>query len=275
MKNLLKFTFIFALFFALSLKGQSVQYFGKAMPGGLIVAKAPGCVLATLNNDTLKIDPRGYFIFGFDRDAKGTFLLKVKFKSNRVAFKKFVLHKRKYKVQRINHLKRKYVRPPKKDLKRIVKERKIKNEKRKLIGKIDTAFYAAGFIRPVKGGRISSLFGSQRILNGVPKSPHNGLDIAVPCGTSVYAMTDGIVRLVADNFYFSGNFILIDHGQGLSSVYLHLQKTFVKEGEIVHKGEKIGEVGSTGRATGPHLHWGVMWYKKRIDPALVLKIRLK
>ncbi len=265
---------LFLLIFQFGTKAQSIEYYGEAIPGGLIVAKAPGAVLATLNKDTLQIDYRGYFVFGFDRDARGKFLLKVKFKDNRVVFKKFVLKKRKYKVQRINRLKKKYVTPPKRDLKRIARERKIKKEKRSLIGKIDTAFYAAGFIRPVRGGRISSLFGSQRILNGVPKSPHNGLDIALPKGSPVFAMSDGIVRQVAKNFYFSGNFVLIDHGQGLSSVYLHLQKAFVKEGEKVHKGEKIGLVGSTGRATGPHLHWGVMWRNKRIDPAEVLKIKL-
>jgi len=271
-----RFFVIPLLLFVFSLtKAQSLSLYGKAIPGGLVVAKAAGCVLATLNNDTLKVDSSGYFVFGFDRDAKGTFLLKVKFPDNRVVFRKFILPKRKYRIQRINHLKKKYVKPPKRDWKRISRERKIKKEKRALIGKDATAYFKAGFVRPVKGGRISSPFGSQRILNGVPKSPHNGVDIAVPRGTPVYAMTDGIVRLVAHNFYFSGNFVLIDHGQGLSSVYLHLSKAFVKEGQFVKKGEKIGAVGTTGRSTGPHLHWGVQWYDKRIDPLTVLKINLK
>ncbi len=266
--------FLLGVVLVLNVFAQSIKFYGKAIPGGLIVAKAPGVVLATLNGDTLKIDKRGYFVFGFDRDDKGKFLLKVKFRNNKTVFKRFVLPKRKYKIQRINRLKKRYVTPPKRDWKRIAKERKIKKEKRRLIGKIDTAYFAAGFVRPVKGGRISSLFGSQRILNGVPKSPHNGLDIALPKGTPVYAMSDGIVRQTANNFYFSGNFVLIDHGQGLSSVYLHLSKICVHEGDFVRKGEKIGEVGSTGRATGPHLHWGVMWKNKRIDPASVLKINL-
>lgn len=273
MKRILS-ALLFVFLFLLTAKAQSVKYYGEVIPGGLIVAKAPGCKVVTLNGDTLKHDSRGWFVFGFDRDAKGTFLLKVKFKNNRVAFKRFTLPHRKYRVQRINHLKKKYVTPPKRDYKRIARERKIKQEKKSLIGKIDSAFYSVGFVRPVKGGRISSPFGSQRILNGVPKAPHNGLDIALPPGSPVYAMTDGIVRLVAKNFYFSGNFVLLDHGQGLSSYYLHLRKTFVKEGQFVHKGQKIGEVGSTGRATGPHLHWSVMWYKNRIDPGTVLKIKL-
>ena len=103
---------------------------------------------------------------------------------------------------------------------------------------------------------------------------HNGLDIAVPRGTPVYAMTDGVVILTADNFYYAGNHIILDHGQGVNSFYLHLSKILVKEGQFVKKGEVIGKVGTTGRSTGPHLHWGVQWFSKRVDPARVLKIKL-
>ena len=124
----------------------------------------------------------------------------------------------------------------------------------------------------MKGGRVSSVFGSARILNGIPKNAHNGYDIAAPIGTSVYAMTDGIVRLAADNFYYPGNYILLDHGQGLNSQYLHLSKMIVKKGDRVKKGQKIGEIGTTGRSTGPHLHWGVQWYLRRIDPARLLEL---
>jgi murein DD-endopeptidase MepM/ murein hydrolase activator NlpD len=126
----------------------------------------------------------------------------------------------------------------------------------------------------IRGGRITGIFGSQRILNGVKKSPHNGLDIAAPEGTSVYAMTDGIVRLTGKNYYYNGNFVFIDHGQGLSSLYLHMSRLNVKDGQIVKKGVKIGEVGTTGRSTGPHLHWSVQWYNKRIDPECLLKINI-
>ncbi len=264
---------IFAILFT-TIRAQQVELWGRAIPGGLIVGKATNAVQVRLNKKALKVDGAGYFVFGFDRDAKGKYLLAVYFKNGKSFRKEFKLKKWKYFVQRINRLKRKFVTPPKKYYKKINRERKIKREKKKLIGKIDTAYYAAGFIRPVKGGRISSKFGSQRILNGVPKSPHNGLDIALPAGTKVRAMSDGKVILVANNFFYSGNFVIIDHGQGLTSSYLHLRKIYVREGEFVRKGEIIGEVGSTGRATGPHLHWSVMWYKNRIDPNETLKIKL-
>jgi len=267
---------IVLVFFLLvsTLPAQEVKLWGRAIPGGLIIGNAPSAVNVKLNGKNLQIDNNGFFIFGFDRDDKGIFTLNVKFNNGKNFSKKFKLLKRKYYVQKINHLKEKFVKPPHKYLKKIERERKIKSNKRKLIGEINKAFYSVGFVRPVKGGRISSKFGSQRILNGVPKSPHNGLDIALPTGTKVRAMTDGRVILTANNFYYSGNFVLIDHGQGLTSTYLHLRKILVKEGDFVRKGEIIGEVGSTGRATGPHLHWGVMWYKKRIDPNEVLKIKI-
>ncbi len=268
-----KRTIIFLLLLFSILNAQNVKLRGRAIAGGIIIGNAQGVNSVTLNKNTLQIDSAGYFIFGFDRDATGNYLLTVNFKNGETFQKLFRIRKRKYFVQRINRLKKKFVTPPKKFYGKIRKERKIKREKNKLIGRINKAYYSAGFVRPVKGGRISSTFGSQRILNGVPKSPHNGLDIALPAGTRVKAMTDGKILLTARNFFYSGNYVLIDHGQGLTSRYLHLRKIFVREGQLVHKGEVIGEVGSTGRATGPHLHWGVMWYNKRIDPNEVLRIK--
>lgn len=251
---------------------QDLELYGEAIPGSIVIGHNEGCQYALLNNDTLQVDENGYFVFGFDRDDKGEYLLKVKLGSGKVVFKRFRLPARKYVIQRINNMKKKYVTPPKKEIDRIVKERNIIKEKRKQIGRIDSALYAVGFIRPVKGGRLTSIFGSQRILNGKPKNAHNGLDIAAPRGTPVYAASDGRVIFVADNFYYSGNFIIIDHGQGLNTSYLHLSKTYVKEGDYVHKGDKIGAIGTTGRSTGPHLHWSAQWYNKRIDPAILLKI---
>ena len=142
------------------------------------------------------------------------------------------------------------------------------------IGELQTPLFRKGFIRPIKGGRISSVFGSQRILNGIPKNMHNGLDIAVPRGTPVLAMADAVVNLTTDNFYYAGNYIVLDHGQGLNSMYLHLSEILVEEGQRVNKGDVIGKVGTTGRSTGPHLHWGVQWYSKRIDPEHILNIKL-
>lgn len=245
---------------------------GEIIPGGLVTGVASNVSEIYLDKLKIKTDSTGHFILGFDRDDTVKQSLKIIYKDNRIEMKELVPAKRQYDIQRINQLEQKYVSPPKELQERIEKETKIIADARLLINNTDTAYYLSGFMRPVEGGRISGVFGGQRILNGEAKSPHNGLDIALPEGTPVYAMADGIVRLKGDDFHFNGNFILLDHGQGLSSVYVHMFKTFVSTGDKVTKGQKIGEVGSTGRSTGPHLHWGVQWYKKRIDPQKVLDL---
>ncbi len=126
------------------------------------------------------------------------------------------------------------------------------------------------FIEPVKG-RISGRFGSRRIINGKPKRPHSGEDIAAPTGTTVVAINSGMVRLTIDHF-FTGKGVILDHGLGLFSMYFHLSVVDVMQGQIVEKGQPIGKVGATGRATGPHLHWGVRLYGSRINPYSLLKV---
>ncbi len=255
-------------------KAQNVSFTGEFKQSNLIIGYAADLDYAKLDGIKLLSD-NGYFVFGFDRDSPLIHYLTVKLKNGKSIVKKIELAKRRYKIQRINRMKKKFVTPPPKELARIKREGKILKRARSKIGVNASAYYLSGFIRPVKSGRITSVFGSQRILNGVPKNPHNGLDIAAPTGTPVYATADGIVRLTGKNFFYNGNFVLLDHGQGLSSIYLHLSKIDVKGGKYVHKGEKIGEIGTTGRSTGPHLHWGVNWYGKRIDPASLLKLDLK
>jgi murein DD-endopeptidase MepM/ murein hydrolase activator NlpD len=265
------FFIICSFFVIVNSNAQELELIGELKPGNVIIGKAIGGERVLLNDKNLPISEKGLFVFGFDRDETGEFLLQVKFKDDKVILKKIILPERKYKVQKINKMKKELVTAPKSQNERIVEERKIVREARNKIGEVNEALYAAGIMRPAKGGRISSVFGSQRVLNGTPKSPHNGLDIAAPTGTPVYAMTDGVVLLADDNFYYAGNFILLDHGHGLNSSYLHLNKKFVAEGDTVKKGQKIGEIGTTGRSTGPHLHWSVQWYGKRVDPAGLLK----
>ena len=180
--------------------------------------------------------------------------------------------KRKYIIQKLK-VKEKYVQPPKEDLERIEKEADEMKAARAKVGKIDSALFSVGFEPPLDKMRQTSKFGSQRILNGVPKSPHNGIDLGANNGTLVHAISDGVVIIAGHNFYYNGNFVLIDHGQGLTSVYLHFSKLFVKTGDRVKKGQKIGEVGSTGRSTGHHLHLGMQWYGKRIDPMSALDMK--
>ncbi len=267
-----KFLLLISLLFIINpINAQNLKFYGKFEPGNLIIVKSELIKRAKLDKQELKIDHNnGLFCFGFDLAEKGSKILNIKFQDGKVLLKKIKLPPRKYKVQRINNLKKDLVTAPDSLNKRIKRERLAALKARRPIGKIDTAFYKTGFVRPIKGGRITSVFGSQRILNGIPKNKHNGLDIAVPRGTPVYAMADGIVRLAADNFYYPGNYILLDHGQGLNSQYFHLSKMLVKVGDKVKKGDVIGKVGTTGRSTGPHLHWGVQWYLRRVDPARLL-----
>ena len=133
----------------------------------------------------------------------------------------------------------------------------------------DRTDYVQGFDWPA-GGRISGVYGSQRILNGEPRRPHYGLDIAAPTGSPVHAPADGVVSLVHPDMYFSGGTIVLDHGQGLSSSFLHLSRTLVEAGMTVRKGDVIAEIGSTGRASGPHLDWRMNWLDRRVDPQLLV-----
>lgn len=130
--------------------------------------------------------------------------------------------------------------------------------------------FEKNFILPAKG-RISGVYGSQRILNNKPRSPHNGIDIAAKEGTNIFAPSSGIVKLIDRNMFFTGKTVIIDHGMGLISIFAHLSKIDVKENEILEKGEKIGQIGMTGRATGPHLHWGMYLENKTVDPMLVVE----
>jgi len=253
---------------------QQIKLYGTLRPGNLIVGKADNAKVVILDNKTLAFDTSGVFIFGFDRNAKGTHTLKVIFKNKKSVSKKLKLKRRKYKIQRINKMKQALVTPPKYALKKIRLESKMMKEARSKVGKLEAPYFEQGFIRPVKGGKLTGVFGSQRILNGIPKSPHNGLDISVPKGTPVRASAGGKVLIAGNKFYYNGNFVLIDHGFGLTTVYLHFNKLNVKTGQTVKKGDIIGYVGTTGRSTGPHLHWGVKWYNKRIDPMSLLNLKL-
>ncbi|MEW6195173.1 MAG: M23 family metallopeptidase [Bacteroidota bacterium] len=263
---------IFLLLFPFLISSaQGLKFYGEFKPGNVVVGAGANIKEAWLDNDLLQVDGSGTFIFGFDRDAAGTHSLKVIYTSGKEEIKKIKLPKRKYQIQKLK-IADKYVTPPKEELERIEVESQKMKEARAQVGKVDTALFRSGFIKPAKG-RVSGVFGSQRILNGVPKNTHNGIDIAADESDPVYAATDGFVRIAGENFYYNGNFILLDHGQGLTTVYLHMSKLNVKSGDFVKRGDKIGEVGSTGRSTSAHLHWGVQWYGKRIDPMSLLGIK--
>ena len=205
---------------------------------------------------------------GFSRKAKKRFELTIKEPNG--SFEKRILNieQRTYALQRINGLPKNMISPPKKFLERI----RIENKKIWQVRMRDTeqTFFSLEFIWPAKG-RISGVYGSQRILNGEPKQPHYGIDIAAPKGSLVIAPADGVVVLSERDLYYSGGTIILDHGHGLTSAFLHLDKIFISVGDIISKSKPIGTIGSTGRATGPHLDWRINWFENRIDPGLLVE----
>ncbi len=273
----MKFIIVFFLFWPFVLASQvgeeRFKIHGELIPGHLIIGEAADASRVFLNGEPLLMSNEGLFVFGFDRDDTGTHMLKIAYIDGTIENISLNLQERAYDIQRINNLEQRHVSPPASELNRIAKERQIIQNARRQIDTTQTAYYTSGFVRPVEGGRITGTFGNQRILNNEPRNPHNGVDIALPTGSPVYAMADGIVALRGDDFYYNGNFVLLDHGHGLNSVYVHLHKIHVNDGDFVTKGQLIGEVGSTGRSTGPHLHWGVQWYQKRIDPMSLLNLQ--
>lgn len=175
--------------------------------------------------------------------------------------------KEEYPEQRLT-LPSKMVDLDKKTLARVETESKAVHEA--FTGFVSHPLWKGRFMEPVQG-KISGRFGSRRVINGQPRKPHSGEDIAAPEGTPVLSMNDGMVRLTADHF-FSGKGVIVDHGLGLFSMYFHLSSVDVKHGQVVKKGQVIGKVGATGRATGPHLHWGVRLNGSRVDPYSLLEL---
>lgn len=213
----------------------------------------------------LRVGPDGTFVFGVGRDATGPLKIVVACPHGGRHTRTIKVIERDWPTERIQGVPPKTVRPPPAIAARIAREHALV---RKLRTRNDAREdFEHGFIWPVHG-RISGVFGSQRIYNGVPRAPHSGVDIAVPSGTPVRAPAAGVVTL-ARRLYLSGNTVMIDHGFGLSSVMLHMRRLVVEPGQHVREGQVVGYSGMTGRATGPHVHWGINWFEVRLDPMLV------
>lgn len=240
---------------------------GEMVQGGMIRGTALPGSKVLLNDKPVRVDGEGRFVFGFGRDHKPTAILQVAEPGRQPARQKLAIRARKYQTQRINGLPRKMVTPPDHVIKRIRRENGEIARVRALDSK--RGFFAQSWQWP-SIGRISGVFGSQRILNGKPRRPHYGIDIAAPKGARVVSPTDAIVRMAEKDLYFTGGTVMLDHGHGVTSVYSHLSALSVKVGDKVKAGQKIGEVGSTGRSTGPHLDWRVNWFRERLDPALLV-----
>lgn len=240
---------------------------GSLIPGSLITGKvAPGSKI-NFHNKTVRVSPDGTFILGFGRNAKLTQSIEILDPNGFTYTQNIKLKKRTYNITRIDGLPGRKVTPNPKDVKRI----KANNAGIARVRQLDTKTqnFLNGFQWPILG-RISGVYGSQRVLNGKPRSPHNGVDIAAPKGSTVLATAKGTIALVHQDMFYSGKTVMIDHGHGLSSIYIHMSEILVKQGQLVTKGEAIGAVGMTGRATGPHLHWGISLFRTHLDPMLIV-----
>ena len=240
---------------------------GRTTQGGLVFARAAAGARVALDGRALRVAPDGRFAFGFGRDHARPAELVVTLRDGTREAMRIDVEKRSFDIQRIDGLPPRMVEPSEQDLARIKAESEAIAKARAR----DSAepSWDMEWRWPVVG-RISGVFGSQRILNGQPRRPHYGVDVAMPTGTPVVAPADGVVSLAHGDMYFTGGTVILDHGHGVGSLYAHLSAVDVAEGTRLRRGERIGAVGATGRATGPHLHWGMTWYALNVDPALVV-----
>ena len=239
---------------------------GKFTQGALLRGQAPAGAKVTLNGETVQTNKDGKFVVGFEREAPLQQTLAVELDNGQKWQRDITLEKREYNIQRIDGLEQKMVSPPAEVTARIKQDNiNVANARS---GNTDLDALFTRFEWPAKGV-ISGVYGSQRILNGVPKWPHYGLDIANETGTPVYAPVDGVVTM-ADDLYYSGNTLILDHGMRVFSTFLHMDTITVEVGETVKQGEQIGTIGSTGRSTGPHLDWRINLGNTRLDPQTII-----
>lgn len=245
---------------SMSLKGALVQ-------GGLVFGETLPGAKATLDGEPVMVSEDGRFVLGFGRDHGATALLVITHADGSVVRRALEIADRDFAVERIDGVDQSKVSGfTKEQLAKIGADKEKKVAARAATD--PSPFWSAGFSWPVTG-RISGVFGSQRILNGEAKTPHSGVDVAAPAGAPIRAPAPGIVRLAENGMYFEGGLVFIDHGQWLESAFMHMSRLDVKPGDHVEKGQIIGAVGATGRATGPHMHWSLKWMGTLVDPQLV------
>ena len=249
-----------------SIHANALDFYGSFTQGGMIKGQTNPKSKLFINGKNIKISKEGYFVFGIPRDASQKLKVKIQSVNKIQEFEKTVIE-RKFKIQKIDGLPKRKVTPNAEDMIRIRGEGKLisfaKNKNSNL-----TDFFSE-FKRPIKG-ITTGVYGSQRILNGKPRRPHFGIDIAAPKGTLIKNSNTGEVLLAEKNLFFTGGTIIIDHGHGVITIYSHLDEIFVKKGEFIKRGEKIATVGSTGRSTGPHLDFRIYCNNVPVDPDLIL-----
>ncbi len=245
-----------------------VVFPASASQGAMVIGKVPAGSSVQYAGRTLRVSGYGSVVFGIGRDATGPLQVRITLPDGTQRTSSIAVTPRDWPTERVNGVPPKTVNPP-----AAIAER-IKREQAQVTAARDRddarTDFAQPFIWPVQG-RISGRFGNARVYNGQPGAGHSGMDIAVPTGTPVKAPAAGVVTFAAPDLYLTGGTLLLDHGFGISSNLLHLSRIDVKVGDRVEQGQVIAAVGATGRATGPHLHWGMNWFDIRIDPLLVLE----
>lgn len=266
--SLISATFICVL--VLSTTSAHAQLTKQFFQGALIVGKTAPENKVMLNGKAIKVSANGDYALGFSRDEKNNSELVIISPNGLREKTTLTPLKREYNIQKVEGIAKKIMNPNKKanirageDNKKITTARKVNS---------DLTAFAQGFVAPIDG-IITGVYGSQRYYNGVPKRPHYGLDYAGKKGDPVKSPADGIILMYVPDMFYSGGTMIIDHGHGVSSTFLHLSDSYVKVGDKVNKGQLVAAVGSSGRATGPHLDWRINWFNMKLDPALVLKLK--
>ena len=254
------------IFLLVTTSSFALTFNGKFIQGSFILGKTEPGSEVFIDKKKIKVTHDGIFVFGLGRDRKNDVVITV---NDKKIIRK--VQKKIYKIQRIDGLDEKKVTPPEEVYERIKSDNKLIGVARATDS--DLSFFSKKFILPVENAIITGVYGSQRILNGIPKWPHYGLDFAADEGTKIKAMLDGTATLVESDLFYTGGTLIFDHGHGVSTLYMHMEKVLVKKGQKVKQGDIIGTVGSTGRATGAHLDVRLNWFNVRLDPATVLDIK--
>ncbi|MBR9909412.1 MAG: M23 family metallopeptidase [Gammaproteobacteria bacterium] len=240
---------------------------GQWQQGAILLGQVPPGYQLGFLGKKVTVSADGAFVIGLDRDFPTNARLRVTAPGGEVAEFNYPVAQREYKIQRVNGVPAQTVNPAPEHLARIRKEAALVREARAPIS--DRQDFRVAFQWPLLGP-ISGVYGSQRYYNGEPRRPHYGVDVAAPVGTRIVAPVSGKVVLAYDDMFFSGGTLIVDHGHGLSSTFMHLSKILVTKGELIEQGQEIAEVGATGRVTGPHLDWRMNWLDQRVDPQLIV-----
>lgn len=242
---------------------------GAFTQGGVALCRTmPGAEILVDGAASGNADAQGWAVIGFNREhgARARVTARLNGES---AVQSYDIVAREFDIQRVDGLPPQTVTPTDPDvLARIRREAALKQAA--FASMADMEGFLDGFIMPVEGGRVSGRWGNQRVLNGVPSTPHFGYDIAVPAGTPIHAPASGVVTLAEPDMHYEGGLVFIDHGQGLITMYLHMSRLDVAVGDRVEQGQVIGAVGASGRATGPHLCWRMKWRDRQLDPSVAI-----